>query len=1845
MRRRTNKVLAAIMAAAMLLSQSGGALSVIAEEVPEETVVAQEAAAELYEEPSGEEFQEEASAEGENTMEEAQEVPDPALEAPVTEAPAPEAPVTEAPAPEVPVTEAPVTEAPAPEAPVTEAPVTEAPAPEAPVTEAPVTEAPQTDAPATEAPVTEAPATEAPQTDAPATEAPVTEAPATEAPQTEQQASESDLPADIIETEETEEETEPVSEAMTDMFRCSGEGITIYAQLTGGEMLPQSAYMDVTWLDAARQGAGYNVLLKQELEKGHRSVAGAEFFRIRFMDGEEELRTQNAVHITFQFEQPRNLGLSAYMEAEAVAYLMEPSMQLLTRPGLENDENGTPWLYAAEVEAPSGAVIAFAGVQNHVNAGMELTKGEISEKLGKYLEHPILTNVLNWNDAAAAAVSGLAAGNYTQLVSAGNDMIQPETDVHTYASEEDVSADFAQDAASAAGAGLSGEEIRTMLDELSELSVKLADARGTDDVAVVNLYADETGAIAQAPLKAVLTSDGTHLDVTKKKILVNIVAASQEQALTLPVYPVRDDDPERVNLDESFGYARVLYNVTAWKDGGFAPYKGQATMKEATGGTWILPEGSLTVEKGLLGGAMADQVSMKEQALFQAMPLQTSDGVSTDFISPEDVAPIPDAMPEVVDGGEQLQPDAGEDHAADEDYAKPLVITSATGSWVYDGNAHSMAEYTVTFDGQEVTPDESGSSYVLPGTGDKLTLTVIEAVAPEVKDYTEKPVENTIDGVVAITITDPEDSEKSVIGQYSDIRLVNGTLTVTKRPLTVTGIADTTKVYNGTEQSVEVTGDAIVAGTGENEGLVEGHTHNIASCTAKGTNAGNYAGEFSYAHGEQAETEMIIRDADGNVVTENYEVSLQSGELTIAQRPVTFTGETATKEYTGSEIELTGVTVSSGENEGLIEGHTVTPAITYSAKGTAAGTYQGAFTGPDGAKITDAAGNDVTANYNPTLTAGKLTITPKAGGTVTITVKSWLGSTQDKAFTEAAVYQLADSEGNVLKSSEGAIETLTNKTGEVKWTFDPTQYGLFKQELGTKETVDLKILGQVPEGYYANRAEYPIKIGRDKNGNVKVNKTAAHFFYRELLTTFTVNVSAEVKNSSSKTGYDYLAAEFTLKDENGKAIANADKEPLTVSVTTEGATALVIDPENYPELAKGLADGKEITLTLEETTSPDGYFVNPTKQLVLWKDTYGNVRVRRSTATKAATGNVLNFRYIHKLLRTYLTIQAVDKDDTKSPLPGAAYAVRMSDGTPLKIICLNSDGDAKLMTVAPTLGTSKKSLAHLAVIDLRRNETLKAILEEKGKAELTVSELTPPTGNTKGKAASYKVYGSPDYKVTLTYNKQTGSLTFDKSKVLMLNEKRSADETTTSDSIQVVKKQYYGNAAITMGEKATYYFALFSDAKRKNRVSEVRTILFARGGVTTASTTFTGLQPGTYYVGETDRFGNLVGRQKKQKKAKDPFYVEYDDEDVEIAGTTNRTYTVTAANHFFELPDGASYYAELTVQKQLKDDKGADKASAGEFYFYIYSENGQYPLGTREENGQIVRPTPYVIAMNGASIGERTMALPMAEDSRTLRIRETDKNGVLLKTGENYKITYSNENGAVTLTRDQQQPAVLTITNQEISEEEKNAAKTATLTLTKKVTYKGTPMRVNAAYYIGIFKSADIKKENLLGTVSASVRALALRNASEASTKPITVRLDRVASREVTLYFAETDREGNPVQSGTKTGYNISINGQAGNYAKVTLNSKNPKAEVVVTNDILSGGVQERRLLNSSSGFAGDRSALAEAQEIENDTTAGVASNTGDETPILPLVGILGGSAAVILIAVLVLLRRRKNRK
>ena len=186
----------------------------------------------------------------------------------------------------------------------------------------------------------------------------------------------------------------------------------------------------------------------------------------------------------------------------------------------------------------------------------------------------------------------------------------------------------------------------------------------------------------------------------------------------------------------------------------------------------------------------------------------------------------------------------------------------------------------------------------------------------------------------------------------------------------------------------------------------------------------------------------------------------------------------------------------------------------------------------------------------------------------------------------------------------------------------------------------------------------------------------------------------------------------------------------------------------------------------------------------------------------------------------------------------------------------------------------------------------------------------------------------------------------------------------------------------------------------------------------------------------------------------------------------------------------------------------------------------------------------------------------------------------------------------------------------------------ASLTLTKSVIYKKTPIRVNATYYIGIF--ADAAHTKLLFK-----KAMSLKDASSMS-DTLKVNINSQKGRTITLYFAETDRNGKVVESGKKTGYNISIS-----QSQVTLSQSNMTAGVTVTNEILDGSRAAERLTDPDSGFAGDSAALADAQALAS--SSNLNSRTGDDSPLMRYALLLVIAGAGVAAGLYLVLRRRKT--
>lgn len=257
-------------------------------------------------------------------------------------------------------------------------------------------------------------------------------------------------------------------------------------------------------------------------------------------------------------------------------------------------------------------------------------------------------------------------------------------------------------------------------------------------------------------------------------------------------------------------------------------------------------------------------------------------------------------------------------------YYKNVELTAVSDSKVYNGSLQTISGYTgapegVTFNG--ISASGSGT---------------------DVGEYDVTFAEGTLNTV-------------DTTNKYIVTKATPGKLTIKPVEVTVTIKGNTkTETYDGTEYTVtgytieSISNDLYSA---DNVTLKDG-----AKAEAKGTNAGDYmmgltAGSF----------------ANSNT---NFEVTfvVEDGKLTIAKRDVTVTGESATKVYNGQTQEINGYTVDN-----LVKGHEMTGVI-YSAKGKDPGKYDGSFTGRQ-IVIKDAAGTDVTANYNVKTVIGALTIT------------------------------------------------------------------------------------------------------------------------------------------------------------------------------------------------------------------------------------------------------------------------------------------------------------------------------------------------------------------------------------------------------------------------------------------------------------------------------------------------------------------------------------------------------------------------------------------------------------------------------------------------------------------------------------------------------------------------------------------------------------------------------------------------------------------------------------------------------------------------------------------------------
>lgn len=316
-----------------------------------------------------------------------------------------------------------------------------------------------------------------------------------------------------------------------------------------------------------------------------------------------------------------------------------------------------------------------------------------------------------------------------------------------------------------------------------------------------------------------------------------------------------------------------------------------------------------------------------------------------------------------------------------------ITVTANSATKTYDGTEQTVSGVTdATF------TNDKGAQFTVEG----LSATVSGTDAGE---YT-----NEVSGTPVV-----KDAAGNDVTSQFKVKTVNGKLVIDKRAVTIKP-KDATKAYDG--KPLKATEWEVVSGS-----FVDGQSiadpQYDGSQTVPGSSESSIT--WSYAEGTNAD---------------NYNITAAKGSLTVTDRAdgekyeITVTANSAEFTYDGNEHAVEGFETL----EFPVDGNKYTVSgLSASVSGTDAGTYPNNVTGT--AKVTDAAGNDVTSQFSVTTESGSLVIN-KAKATIA-----------PKDATRAY-------DGTDLKASEFVTEGFVKDQGVKSATFTGSQLNVGTSKSG-----------------------------------------------------------------------------------------------------------------------------------------------------------------------------------------------------------------------------------------------------------------------------------------------------------------------------------------------------------------------------------------------------------------------------------------------------------------------------------------------------------------------------------------------------------------------------------------------------------------------------------------------------------------------------------------------------------------------------------------------------------------------------------------------------------------------------
>ena len=520
-----------------------------------------------------------------------------------------------------------------------------------------------------------------------------------------------------------------------------------------------------------------------------------------------------------------------------------------------------------------------------------------------------------------------------------------------------------------------------------------------------------------------------------------------------------------------------------------------------------------------------------------------------------------------------------------------------TGSQTVVGSSPNAFDYTLNegtkADNYTITKSEGTLKVTDRDETEKYEITVTANSATETYDGTEK----TVSGVTGTTLTNDKGATFTVeglsatvsgtdAGEYTNevsgtpvvkdaagndvtsqfkVKTVNGKLVIDKRAVTIKP-KNATKAYDG--KPLKAIEWEIVSGSFVDGQSIADPQYN-GSQTVPGSSESSIT-KWGYAEGTNAA---------------NYNITAAKGSLTVTDRAdgekykITVKANSAESTYDGNEHAVEGFETL----EFAVDGNEYTVSgLSASVSGTDAGIYPNNVTGT--AKVTDAAGNDVTSQFSVTTESGSLVIN-KAKATIA-----------PKDATKAY-------DGTDLKASEFVTEGFVKDQGVKSATFTGSQLNVGKSKSG----IDGYVLA---DGTNANN--YDITKG---TGNLEVTPVSD-----EVTVTITGNAATLKYNGTeqSVTGYTvacsnglYTANDFVF---TGAAVAKGtnvgtykmglDKGRFSNTSANFSNVTFVVE-DGWLKIEGGQIDANDVTWTTQDVQKV--YDGNPLSAFpASATDTHGN---------------------------------------------------------------------------------------------------------------------------------------------------------------------------------------------------------------------------------------------------------------------------------------------------------------------------------------------------------------------------------------------------------------------------------------------------------------------------------------------------------------------------------------------------------------------------------------------------------------------------------------------------------------